>query len=219
MTTKAEYKPKSWYKQLINIAKGQLQITEDTYRVILFTKTKKKSLTEMSIPELFTVLEYMKSLGFKPVAKKKNSPKSSGKAENTHTMLDKLRQIWIQMHYQGFLNDGSEQALETWASNQSKSLNKGVAITKLDWLNGQMQYRLIEKLKQWHMRELGKVLEPRFKQVFELYKRAELSEEERMALTEASDRLNSAPNTHATVSTAYSLYLDILKQHNVAVSK
>lgn len=219
MNTKAQYKSKSWYKQIINIAKGQLQIEENNYRAILQAKTAKSSLTEMSIPELFTVLEHMKALGFKPKANKRKSPKSSDKAEGENTMLDKLRQVWIQMHYQGFLNDGSEPALQAWASNQSKSLNKGVAIAKLEWLDGQMQYRLIEKLKQWHMRLLAKVIEQRFNQVLVLYKNKVLSDDEKIALNEASDRLNLAPNTHSAVSFAYSLYLDILKQHNVTVGE
>lgn len=217
MTTKTEYKPKSWYKQLINIAKGQLQIEEDNYRAILQAKTKKNSLTEMSIPELFTVLEHMKTLGFKPKASNRQKPKS--KSKNEITMLDKLRQVWKQMHYQGFINNGDDKALQTWAANQSKRLNNGVAVIKLEWLKGNMLYSLIEQLKKWHMRLLGEVLEQRFKQVLELYRRAELNQEELFHLNEASDRLNSAPNTHAAVSKAYSIYLDISKQHNVTVGK
>jgi phage gp16-like protein len=219
MTTKTVYKPRTWYKQLINIAKGQLQIEEVNYRAILQAKTKKNSLTEMSIPELFTVLEHMKALGFKPVAKKKNSPKSSDKAENTHTMLDKLRQTWIQMHYQGFLNDGSEPALQTWASNQSKSLNKGEAITKLEWLDGQMQYRLIEKLKQWHMRELGKVMRDTFTEVRALHMNQLLTEEQNGDFLKYQIRFSDAPNSHIVASSAYSFYLTVLKQHNIMAGK
>jgi phage gp16-like protein len=219
MTTKAEYKPKSWYKQIINIAKGQLQIEEDNYRAILQNKTNKNSLTEMSIPELFTVLEHMKALGFKPKANKRKSPKSSNKAEHTHSMLDKLRQIWIQMHYQGFLNDGSEPALQTWASNQSKPLNKGVAITKLEWLDGQMQYRLIEQLKKWHMRELGKVMRDAFIEVRTLRRNQLLTEEQKGEFLNFQIRTSDAPNSHIVASSAYSFYLTVLKQHNITVGK
>ncbi len=217
MKTKTEYKPKSWYKQLINIAKGQLEIDEVNYRAILQAKTKKNSLTEMSVPELFTVLEHMKTLGFKPKANKRTSPKSKSKKEIT--MLDKLRQVWKQMHYQGFINNGDDKALQTWAANQSKRLNKGVAVTQLEWLKGNLLYSLIEQLKKWHMRLLGEVLEPRFNQVRELYHQAKLTEEEMIELNRVKDKLFHAPNTHSAAASAYSVYLDVLKQHNVTVIK
>jgi phage gp16-like protein len=216
---KAEYKPKSWYKQLINIAKGQLQIEESTYRAILKDKTGKVSLKLMSIPELFIVLEHMKYLGFKPISNKNKSPKSSEKKSDEKNMLDKLRQIWIQMYYQGFLNDGSEPALQNWASKQSKSLNKGVAITKLEWLDGQMQYRLIEKLKQWHMRELSKVFQGVLTTVKELHVKGELNEDERKDLVFIKKRLSTAAATHQVLSSAYGTFLSILKQHNVKVGR
>ena len=216
---KTTYKPKSWYKQVINIAKGQLQIEEDNYRAILQDKTGKQSLTDMNIPELYKILEHMKKLGFKPKANKSKSPKTSGKAESTHTMLDKLRQIWIQMHYQGFISNGSEQSLQTWASNQSKRLNKGVPITKLEWMKGNMLYALIEQLKKWHMRLLGEALPEVFNQVRKLYFQSILNDKQRKEYMSFNARLSEAKNSHQVVSSAYGEFLNILKQHNISVEK
>lgn len=214
---KAQYRPKSWYIKLIHIAKSQLQLEDDLYRANLKELTGKSSCSDMTIPDLVKVLEHMKKSGFKPISSKGNSPKTRSNKE--HTMLDKLRQLWIQMHYQGFINDGSDKALQTWTTNQSKRLNKGVAVEKLEWLKGNMLYSLIEQLKKWHMRLLGEVFKQRFEQILTLYRQGKLNEEEMSELNFSQERLKSAPNTHASVNGAYSLYLNILKQHNVSVVK
>ena len=73
MTTKAEYKPKSWYIKLIHIAKNQLQLDDDLYRANLNELTGKNSCSAMSIPELFKVLDHMKKSGFK-ISNKKETP-------------------------------------------------------------------------------------------------------------------------------------------------
>lgn len=157
----ATYKPPKWYMQVINIGRNELNLDDDQYRCILVDLTSKNSLRKMTIPELFKVLEHFKKCGFKPKAsnnasKKKNSPTSSNKPKSEKTMLDKLRQIWIEMSHQGFLNDGSEQALFTWASNQVKRMNKGKAVARLEWFTDEMLYFSIEQLKMWHLRVLKK---------------------------------------------------------------
>jgi len=213
------YRPKSWYIKLINIAKKQLNMDEDLYRQSLNDLTRKNSLRAMTIPDLVIVLEYMKKSGFKVKSAKEKSPKSRDKAENTHSMLDKLRQVWIQMHYQGFLSSGTEQALQTWASNQSKRLNKGVAITKLEWMKGNMIYALVEQLKKWHMRLLKDAMPKVFCQVRDLAYAGKLTTDQITDFRNWSVRMGEAENTHAVISSAYSDFLSILKQHNVTVQK
>jgi len=205
------YKPKSWYIKLIHIAKNQLQLDDDLYRSNLKTLTGKGSCKDMTIPELFKVLEHMKKSGFKVSSTKGNSPKTKSKKD--HTMLDKLRQIWIQMHYQGFINNGSDKALQTWATNQAKRMNNGVAVNKLEWLKGNMLYSLIEQLKRWHMRLLGEVFNDARTQVSTLKIKGVLNSNEKFDYDECTGRFIEAPQTHQVVSNAYSVYLNILANH------
>ena len=209
----AEYRPKPWYFSVINMAKNQLAIEDSTYRDILKAKTGKISLKDMTIPDLVKVLSYMKSIGFKLKANKKLSPSSSNKPVGQVTMLDKLRQLWIEMAKQGFLKDGSEQALEKWACNQAKRLNKGVAITKLEWLKGNMLYALIEQLKKWHMRLLNDALPEAYVRVYELNKCNMLTVEQVEALNVYLVILRTAPETHELNSNLFRLYIDILNEH------
>ena len=208
-----EYRPKSWYFKVINMAKTQLDIEEASYRDILKSKTGKDSLKTMTIPDLFKVLSHMKTLGFKLTANKKLSPSTAGKAVGELTMLDKLRQLWIEMYKQGFLNDGSEQALETWASNQSKRFNKGVAITKLGWLKGNILYNLIEQLKKWHMRLLDNALAEAYPTVFDIFKTGTVSKELTDKLTYYNGAIRLAPQTHKLNSGLYRLYIDVINEH------
>lgn len=214
---KTQYRPKSWYIKLIHIAKNQLQLDDDLYRSNLKELTGKSSCSDMGIPDLVKVLEHMKKSGFKPKSSKGNSPTTKSKKE--HTMLDKLRQIWIQMHYQGFINDGTDKALETWTTNQSKRLNKGVAVNKLEWLKGNMLYALIEQLKKWHMRLLTEVFQGKYNEVITLAKNNQLSAEQIEDLNYLSERCNDAPNSHQVISSTYSVLLGVLKQHNISVAK
>jgi len=208
-----EYRPKSWYFKVINMAKTQLDIEEASYRDILKSKTGKDSLKTMTVPDLFKVLSHMKSLGFKLKANKKLSPSTAGKAEGELTMLDKLRQLWIEMYKQGFLNDGSEQALETWASNQSKRFNKGVAITKLGWLKGNVLYNLIEQLKKWHMRLLDNAIPEAYPAFYDIAKAGKLTSEQAEQYNYYIGALRTAPETHALNSGLYRLYIEIINEH------
>lgn len=205
------YRPKSWYIQLIHIAKNQLKMDDDLYRENLKNSVKKTSCADMSLSELVQVLEHFKKLGFKPKATKKLSPKSSDKP-GEKTMLDKLRQVWIVMHKQGFINDGSEQALENWAIGQSKRFNKGVPVQKLEWTNNQMRYALVEQLKKWHVRLLKEVVPALFNEV-----KPHITHLDTALFEEAkyvTKRLNSAPETHATLCNAFDCYTNIINEYN-----
>jgi phage gp16-like protein len=208
-------KNKFWYIKIIHIAKSQLDLDDDLYRSNLMDLTGKNSCSDMSITDLKKVLEHMKKSGFKITSSTANSPKT--KDNKDHTMIDKLRQVWIQMGYQGFLKDSSDRSLERWAANQSKQLNNGHAINKLVWINGRILHTLIEQLKMWHMRELEKALSTKFDMVVELGRNAKLSDDEWIKLNQATADINAAPHTHEVISSAYSVYLKILMDHNISV--
>ncbi|TQF69583.1 gp16 family protein [Pseudoalteromonas luteoviolacea] len=144
---------KSRYIQLIHVGKNKLGWDDELYRSNLVALTKKNSCSDMSANELSTVLEFMKSKGFKPVSVKgKHSPKTRGKV--VHSPIDKLRQLWIAMKSRGYLRDGSDDALLAWSKDQAKRLNHNVAIDRLEWLKPTMLHHLIEQLKAWYKRKL-----------------------------------------------------------------
>ena len=146
--------PKKRLVQLIHIAKTQLHMDEDIYRANLKAWTGKTSTKDMTFMQLEKSLEGFKSLGFKPVAANKKWPAKKPLQDNE---LAKLGQIWTQMSAQGLIRDGSYNALENWAVPQSKHLNNGVAIERLEWM-ADIAFSLIEQLKNWHRRLMLKAL-------------------------------------------------------------
>jgi phage gp16-like protein len=213
---KPQFNPKSWYIQLIHVAKGQLSMDDESYRSSLHAITRKTSCSAMNISELSQVLEFMKSKGFKPKAKKSFSPKSSDK--NVKTMLDKLRQLWIQMSHQGFLNDGSEQALTKWAANQSKHLNQGEPVAKLEWLNNSMLYTLIEQLKNWHFRLIKDAFPSIYKEALLLNQEDRLSKLHQEKFFEVVQLMKGNQN-YDTSSHTYSILLMIMDHHKKSVEQ
>ena len=147
--------PRARYIQLIHIGKSTLKMDDETYRSVLRILTKKESCSDMTQLELDKVLQHLKTLGFIPIASKKRSGKKlspSSRDKDTKSQLDKLRQLWIVMAHDGYLKDGSEQALLNWSKGQAKRFNKNVSVERLEWLKPDMLHRLIEQLKQWYKR-------------------------------------------------------------------
>lgn len=138
----------------IHIAKKQLKLDDETYRTTLQKITSKRSCGDMHISDLYKVLAHFEKCGFKrkPPAtrrsKKQYSPRASGQ------VIDVMRAIWIEMHQEGVIDDGSEIALTKWAERQSSKLNGGVGISELEWLerDKQLVKKVLESLKQWQRR-------------------------------------------------------------------
>jgi phage gp16-like protein len=146
--------PKKRLVQLIHIAKSSLQMDDAIYRANLQTWTGKNSTTAMSVRQLEKVMAGFKTLGFTPVAAARKRP---AKKPLPQGELSKLGQIWTQMAAQGFVRSGSYHALEQWAVPQSKHLNNGTAIERLEWMDS-IAFGLIEQLKNWHRRLMLKAL-------------------------------------------------------------
>jgi len=140
-------------KQLINIAKQKLGMDNDSYRSNLLLWTGKESLKAMDLKELNKVYKGMCSLGFKAISSPDSTKRKGISPEffQKYPEAKKLGWIWTVMKAQGFVKTGSYTALEQWAIPQSKSLNGGKQIEKLEWM-GNILYPLIEQLKQYHKR-------------------------------------------------------------------
>ncbi len=144
--------------QLIHIAKSKLNMDELSYRVLLDNLTGKTSTTKMTAGELLKVYESMKDKGFKPQARKGQSPvteRAVVKSRITH----KIRAIWIQMHKDGIVKDGSERALNRFMHNTlfNPKHRRPNNIIKLNVqsLDDAEATKLLEILKRWQRRVLA----------------------------------------------------------------
>ncbi|MFB1078160.1 gp16 family protein [Photobacterium damselae] len=136
--------------QLVQIAKRDLNMDDDIYRDLLQRVTGKRSAKGLSNLKLSKVLDEMKRLGFKPKPRKRLSPPSSERVQVEEIKV--IRAIWITMYKQGFVQDGSENALDSYVRRMTSKLNKGQGIARVTWLNYRYAPMVLESLKQWHRR-------------------------------------------------------------------
>ncbi|AMM81394.1 TPA: regulatory protein GemA [Pasteurella multocida] len=157
---------KAKYIQLIHIAKHKLALDEFTYRAFLETTTGKTSCKQMKIAELDSVLTSLESKGFKNKAtgfNKKRTTKdyspSSATAVVKHDIALKIRAVWIEMAKQGFIRDGSEQALNQFVRNIINPILKPrkLMVLNVAALDYEMGAIVLERLKKWRERELNKL--------------------------------------------------------------
>lgn len=153
--------------QLIHIAKGQLGLDDDTYRAALFGSAGKRSCSQMSLPELNQVLEHFKKAGFKAKAKRRLSPKSDPKQFGE---INKIRAIWITMHKQSFVRDGSETALDSYVNRMLNRAKVGENVSyHTHFLTLKQAIQVLEPLKKWHKREMIAHLKTNNMQAYEAF--------------------------------------------------
>ena len=134
----------------IQIARKELHLSDDEYRSILNAQTGKTSSTKLDIGQQSKVLEYFKKvLNWKPKKGKKRLSPKGGMGDQR----DKIIAIWISMYKEGFIRDGSENALDAWISKMTKNHEKG-RIDSIKWLRDVEQAQFVlEALKKWQARE------------------------------------------------------------------
>lgn len=131
---------------LINIAKSQLGLDEDTYRGMLHRVTGKVSLRVMSETEKQNVIEDLKQKGFDPSVK---ATSKGGRKRLTGKYAAKLQALWIAGYNLGVVTNGSDEALIAFVKRQ----------TKLDHVRFLHEpndaNQAIESLKRWLNRAAG----------------------------------------------------------------
>ncbi|MGO1161713.1 gp16 family protein [Brucella sp. C7-11G] len=131
---------------IINIAKNQLGLDEDTYRGMLHRVTGKVSLRFMSETEKQNVIEDLKQKGFDPSVKKTSK---GARKRLTGKYAAKLQALWIAGYNLGVVTNGSDEALIAFVKRQ----------TKLDHVRFLHEpndaYQAIESLKRWLNRAAG----------------------------------------------------------------
>lgn len=139
-TTPKPHDKKKKLIQLIHIAKSQLRFDDDTYRDMLNYKTGKNSTKEMTLSQLNAVLAEFEKKGFV-----RTLPKSAKRQPNTQRPSDPqsrlIRHLWLTLHNLGAVNDGSDTAIDTYATNQM-----GASLSSLEVPE---KSQLIESLKKW----------------------------------------------------------------------
>jgi phage gp16-like protein len=160
--TAAKPNPRRQLVTMIHIARTQLAMDNDSYRAnLMHYANGKNSCVDMTIAELETVLEAFKKLGFKPVKtanKKRLSPSTKQGPKDERSAI---RAIWIFMHRAGFIQDGSENALNAWVQRMTAQLNDGSGVAEVQWLQGEYAYKTLNSLKRWARRCLFEDLKKR----------------------------------------------------------
>lgn len=127
--------------KLVQIGKRDLALDDDMYRDMLEQTVGVRSAKNLSQWQLSKVLDHMKGLGFKP----KHKPRP--RAEE----VTKLKAIWITMHQQGFVRNGSDAAIDAYVRRMTTRMN-GRGVERANWLKSHQAAEVLESLKKWHYR-------------------------------------------------------------------
>ncbi len=139
----------------LHIAKKELALDDDSYRALLVRHGAPEddpSAKHMRLQQIDNALQELKQKGWKPKPRKVASRQSPVSRHNHQkTRIDKIRAIWISMHRDGLIQDGSETALMNWIRKQTKA--KDGQIDALEWLEQTgMTNTVLEQLKAWDRR-------------------------------------------------------------------
>lgn len=123
----------------IHVAKNQLAIPDDNYRLLLEANTGKSSCSDMNIHELETIMDVFKKLGFSG----KPRPKRSGSKPMANTdHAKKIRALWLMLYHLGEISDSSEEALAAFCERTT-------GLANLQWLTSDHADKLIKALRGW----------------------------------------------------------------------
>ncbi|UNK05816.1 regulatory protein GemA [Psychrobacter raelei] len=173
MTTNTTTVYKNKLKRTIKTGMHALQLDDATYRDMLanvslrVSGSAKRSIKNMTLAELNAVIDEMRGKGFearrgKYSGQKDNSVrnKDEQKLGGQSPMLGKIQALWITMHQQGFVKDGSDNALNAFARklfNKQRKQDDKPLIINLRGADDRELWRLIETLKSWQQREEAKL--------------------------------------------------------------
>ncbi|MFM5536746.1 gp16 family protein [Aeromonas veronii] len=140
--------------KIVQVGRRELGLDEEEYRALLEQVTGARSAKGMSAAKLEAVITAMKGLGFKvkggAQVNGRRSPPSSAKVQAPE--VRKVRAIWITMYNDGFVRDGSDDALGSYIKRMTANANGGAGISRPEWLTSAQAERVLEALKKWHIR-------------------------------------------------------------------
>lgn len=140
--------------KIVQVGRRELGLDEEGYRALLESVTGARSAKGLSAAKLDAVITAMKGLGFKvkggAQVNGRRSPPSSAKVQAPE--VRKVRAIWITMYNDGFVRDGSDDALGSYIKRMTANANGGAGISRPEWLTSALAERVLEALKKWHVR-------------------------------------------------------------------
>lgn len=135
--------------KLIHVAKRELGLDEETYRLMLQNVGDAESTMRMELRQLQAVVDHMKTKGFKVRSAGYSRP--DRRQDNSHSAR-KVRALWLFLHQLGAVRDPSERALAAYCKRIAK-------VDDLHWARHDQLHDLIETLKKWAMRVLPATIE------------------------------------------------------------
>ena len=164
---------KNTLKRTIKTGMHALRLDDATYRDMLervsarVSGKPKRSIKDMTLAELNAVIDEMRTKGFEvrrgkyqsQDGKKDNSPRLRDEQKHDKPMLGKIQALWITMHQQGFVKDGSDNGLNAFARkliNRERVKRDQPLVINLLGANDRELWQMIETLKKWQQRELDK---------------------------------------------------------------
>ena len=127
--------------RLIHIAKQQVGMSEGEYRTLLATVSRgKTSSKDLTAEQLETVLRNLKAQGFEV----SQSPSRAEEWQGFATQYDKLRDLWKKLYAEGKVRHNTDHALHSFCAKHGGETWRE---------NGNIQSRLIERLKNWLSRD------------------------------------------------------------------
>lgn len=135
--------------KLVQIGKRELQMDDEAYRNLLEEVTGQRSSRGLPDFKLSMVIDRMKSLGFVP--RQQSQPQTNPRRYRS-SEAPKILAIWITMFKQGFVRNGSDQALDAYVKRMTSQINGGSGVAKLEWAKSEQAVYVLESLKEWHSR-------------------------------------------------------------------
>ena len=127
--------------RLIHIAKQQVGMSDNDYRALLANVSRgKTSSKDLTAEQLETVLRHMKAQGFEV----SQSPSRAEEWQGFATQYDKLRDLWKKLYAEGKGRHNTDHALHSFCAKHGGETWRE---------NGNIQSRLIERLKNWLSRD------------------------------------------------------------------
>jgi len=130
---------------IINIARQQLDLDEDTYRALLVRVTGKASLRQMSERERIDVVDELKRKGFRVRKSRKALPPS------TKPYVRLIHALWASCARYGVIETGSREALRAFCKRFVAHGIDAVAVDP-DMLSYAQATPIIEALKKMEAR-------------------------------------------------------------------
>lgn len=125
----------------IHIARKELAMTEDAYRLMLQSVAGVTSSAKLSDRGRAKVLNRLRQLGWKP----KSNFGAHGRVTASEPQDKKIRKLWLDLAEIGVVRDRSEHALGRYVKRQT-------GVDALDWLDTRQAEKVIEALKAWRKR-------------------------------------------------------------------